>query len=181
MKVVIPFTPVKYSLEAQEAHRAIPGAEWSDVSADVQAYHRLFSDLWLAGETFLLIEHDIVPNDEAMIQAEECSCWWGTSPYEGPPGRGLLTDSLGFVCFRAELMMAEPDLATEAWWDPEGGKTFAPGHWKRMDLRIAHQLRERGYEPHVHDATVAHLHYSARTDTSHSTAARDMLRADRIA
>ena len=156
MKRVVPFTPQNYHPLARASHGEF---ETVDVSADPMAYYRLVRELWAAGKTFLLVEHDITVNTQAILQAEKCSCLWGISPYNGPGGIGdLLYASLGFVRFREELMVAEPDVMERVGIANDGGIEVLPGDYRRLDVRLSHELKMRGYEPHVHATRVAHHH-----------------------
>lgn len=156
MKRVVPFTPRNYHPLARATH---DGFERVDVSADPVSYYQLVRDLWHTADTFLLVEHDIEINDQALLQAEKCPCVWGTSPYNGPGGFGdLLCKSLGFVRFRAELMIDEPDVMQIVGSVRDGGVEIPAGDYRRLDVRISQELINRGYEPHVHASAVQHHH-----------------------
>lgn len=127
------------------------------MSGSDDAYMRLIASLWSAGEDFLIIEHDVVPNRTALLQAERCSCLWATSPYNGP-GLDPIYHSLGFVRFRAELMRREPDLMSQVATLDDAIDT-TPGHWRSLDARIDGTLRQRGYEPHIHAPVIQHHVY----------------------
>ena len=156
MKQVVPFTPKNYHPLAKATHS---GLQMVDVSADPLAYYRLVRELWEDGETFLLVEHDIEINSQALLQAEKCPCAWGISPYSGPGGFGdLLCKSLGFVRFRSKIMLAEPDVLGVVGSVRDGGLEVPPGDYRRLDVRLSQELVNRGYEPHVHASQVRHHH-----------------------
>ena len=156
MRKIVAYTPKNYHPLAKPSHH---GFERADVSADPLAYYRLVRELWAAGDTFLLVEHDIEINEQALLQAEKCPCVWGVSPYSGPGGIGdLLCASLGFVRFRAELMKDEPDVLSEIGKVADGGLEIPPGDFRRLDVRLSTELKLRGYEPHVHASQVHHHH-----------------------
>lgn len=154
MRVIVPFT-AQYHPLARASHDAIPGIERVDVSARTDAYQWLLSDLWGYQETFLIIEHDVESTDRAIKQARHCACLWGSSPYIGPGGKDFVERGLGFVRFRKELMVAEPDLMG-AVAGLDDGKDVPPGHWRRLDARIRGVLEGREYQAHIHSPVLQH-------------------------
>jgi|SRR5665213_2371927 len=156
MRVICPCT-AQYHPLAEAAHNKIPNLEQIDVSARHDTYQSLLSELWGEKNSFLIIEHDIEPNDRALRQAKYCGCLWGISPYNGP-GLDPLYASLGFVRFRRQLMEEVPELFnTIAIVDD--GKEISPGHWRRLDARISAELKNKHYEPHFHEPVLQHHVY----------------------
>ena len=98
MRVVVPYTELTGGCK-QSLDRAAPHAELVDVSGSVLAYYELMRRVWADGEDFILIEHDLDFNPEAIKVLEEC-------PH-------LLCSIAGYwrlTRFRAELIRSEPDL-----------------------------------------------------------------------
>lgn len=156
MRVVVPYTNLHPLTDAALKELA-PAAERVALERDPFSYGRLLSRLWADREDFLIVEHDIVPTAEALLEAEECDCLWGLSPY--PAGnKGLLKGALGFTRFAKELMEDAPDVMVEAITTYNGGAATPPGHWLMMDARLSRSLTCRGYRFHVHESVVGHEH-----------------------
>lgn len=132
------------------------------VGGDPTAYAELLCDLWEAGDGFLLVEHDVVLNAEALRAAVECTCRWGVAPYLGPTdhkgGRVLLTRSLGCTRFSAELIGAHRDAMVVAAQRADT-PSVPPGDWRRLDVRLADVLSELGETPHLHPEVAHHHRY----------------------
>jgi hypothetical protein len=126
-----------------------------DVSGSARAYHDLLAGLWADGETFVLIEHDMIPTREAVTGLEACREWWCANPYPVNHQQGETIVGLGFVRFRAELLAAAADavIAAGRWRGP-----YPACHWAAVDARLARVLDRRGYQVHRHPAVVGHLH-----------------------
>ena len=155
---MVPFTSQYHPL-AKASHDTVKGLERFDVSGRTDAYQSLLNDLWSYGEPFCIIEHDIEINDRAVRQARHCSCSWGTSPYIGPGNEDMLTKSLGFARFGKELLEAIPNFINDV-AQVDDGKDVAPGHWRRLDVRISAALANHGYvEPHLHEPVIQHHVY----------------------
>lgn len=112
------------------------GARFVDVSGSDVAYFELFRELWSEGETFVIVEHDCVPDDEVVP-----ALWGCPEPYCSvvPAGVGLWC-----VKFGAELIRRWPSLFDEM----TGGLI----QWGGLDLVIvsalaAHGLPERHHHP----------------------------------
>ncbi len=143
-----------------------PTAELIDVSRSDTAYCELLTRLWAEGKTFLIIEHDIeiYPNNQltggVVREAEWCPAMWCVWPFNGAgfsgEGDALLYGSLGCTLFSDKLMKLEPDLMTVAGAATGGLK---PGDWRRMDVSIQPELRDRGYTQHFHDPVKHHKLY----------------------
>ena len=93
--IVCPFTGTGLRAETREA---VPDAQFVNVEVDEFAYWRLLCDLWAKGETFILVEHDIVPTREQIDTLWACPEEWCGSPYDMD---GITTTAFGFVKFAA--------------------------------------------------------------------------------
>ncbi len=121
-RIVVPFTSVHRDTRAALEPYG-PRVKYCDVS-EVGAYWRLFSDLWAAGEDFILIEHDIVVRPGTIDGFDRCPSSWCSCSYtwNWKPAYSWLADrsakvlenSLGCTRFRAEFLKASPDLGTDA-------------------------------------------------------------------
>jgi hypothetical protein len=108
---------------------------------DDLAYARLLTDLWHRGESFCLVEHDVVPWPGAVSLLFTCPEPWCGYLYAGVAAGGL-----GCVRFAAGLLATD---LSPAW---EGT------HWSDLDglvtRTIGEHLRRPGYHRHTPD--VAH-------------------------
>lgn len=128
------------------------------MSGSDTAYFDLVEQLWAGRQSFLLVEHDIEINDQALAEAAGCDCWWAVSPYVGPFGPAEpLEESLGFTRFAGELIDAVPGLMARAALTPGGGRIER--NWRCLDTRIAGALRAAGHRPHIHTPVVQHHVY----------------------
>lgn len=108
-------------------------------------YGDMYADLWKAGETFCVVEHDIVPWPGAMRKLEECRQAWCIHQY--PLGtRGYLGGSIGCVKFRGTLLVATRDFA----------RRLVGQSWIGLDGVIEGYLQHLGFTAHIHEPPVAH-------------------------
>jgi hypothetical protein len=135
VRVVFPYTSGHPEAEAALGAHA-PGAERVDVSWSSLAYGLLFVELWLRGEAFCLIEHDVVIDADTLPRFESCPEPW-------------CVDGTAFECvwFRPEKL--RPDLFAElVIGTPQGSRL----HWERLSNTIDNALTlERGERVHVHE------------------------------
>jgi hypothetical protein len=105
-----------------------------DVTQDDEAYFHLLSELWAAGETFAVVEQDIVIGSDTLASFDRCPQPWCCAPY---PYLGNLTSGyhgLGCVRFRAELIRATPDLFD--WVEKQFNDKHEPRHWCTLDAWV---------------------------------------------
>ena len=115
VRVICPYTPAGLRDATRQALEALGGpVEMVDVSATDHAYAALVAGLWAAGDTFLLVEHDMIPTLEAVTAMQECRRWWCANPYPVNHQQGETIEGLGFTRFRAQLLAAEPDVPAGA-------------------------------------------------------------------
>lgn len=144
-RVVVPFAG-NLRLEVVGALIAT-GRRWStvDVSSSDHAYFDLLSELWSEWEDFVIVEHDVVVSEAALVSLEECPSDWCCCPY--PYGRGTIV-GLGCTKFTAALMEKIPDLL-----DLVGhlsDETHAPKHWCRLDVWIQRAIADlRAEDPEI--------------------------------
>ncbi len=113
-------------------------------------YRSYFRDRWRAGETFISVEHDVVPWPGALEQLWACPELWCVYGYHDndnfadPAVTGF--PYLGCVKFSAELIAATP----RAWaHNPCDCHDQHPEDWVTLDRHIAHMLRPV-WAPHQH-------------------------------
>lgn len=160
MKVVVPY------LELEPAtYRA--ACRWPDVDFvplhddPVYGYSRLIVDLWAAGETFCIVEHDVVPHRGALGQLAVCRHDYCAFPYPWVTCVGV---ALGCTKFTGRLLEQYPHAATIAARIPSA--YGEPGHFRQFDVWLqAAVLRDLyGLQPHGHLPAVAHLNEAKRLD-----------------
>jgi len=108
-KIVIPRIggaagPTEQALQEQ-------GVEYQTRQVDTgAAYSTMLADLWREREGFLMIEHDVVPPEGAVLRLAVCPEPWCTHAYPGPQ----LFMSIGVLKITADAIQQAPELFT-AW------------------------------------------------------------------
>ena len=126
------------------AHRAlqIEGVDHDEiVCATPTTYGSLLTELWDAGEPFVLVEWDIVPWPGALDALEVCEQPWCGYPYP-IVGEGSVIASLG--CTKITPVGSAPD-------------ALASTQWPIVDCAIGLRLADLHGEMHLHEPLVAHL------------------------
>jgi hypothetical protein len=157
VRVVLPYTRV-HPLTEESIAEHVPDIERVFVGRKDHAYWELLRDLWSAGETFVLIEHDMELHSAVLPEFDACRQPWCVFPYPGPtPPRGwsqvehgdpLLYRSLGCTRFSAALIAKRPRFIAD----------LPSRHWERLDAEIAPALMRLGYQVHVHRPAVLQHH-----------------------
>ena len=143
MRVIWPYT----DRSTEESYLAVMSSgypvETYDVSEDDYAYGRLLERLWLDGETFLVVEHDIIVSSSTVQSFADCEEEWCSSPYTYF-NQPVTTSGGGLGCtkFDKTLMMRWPEMIRQAMEIPYPG--HPPGHWCGCDFRIYTLLRAGG-------------------------------------
>jgi hypothetical protein len=136
-----------------------PNAERFFLGRTSDAYWRLLSDLWCAGEGFAIIEQDIELRAGVLESFEQCPEPWCLFAYAGAGwstgGNPLFRQSLGCTRFATALLVAEPDLLSVVGSVSQG---LPAKDWRRLDVTIAPALTNRCYAAHVHEPFVLHHH-----------------------
>ncbi len=111
-------------------------------------YYNLLADLWRAGETFVVIEHDIVVYPGAIGAMLDCDHGWCGTVY---PYRAAEIACLGCTKFSAEFIAAHPGVP--AW-------VAAREHgWRYLDTQWAAALLPERI--HEHRPAVGHERWEA--------------------
>lgn len=148
MNIVCPFTEV-----APETSGALAPYDVRYVEMDADdAYTGLLLGLWAQGETFVLVEHDIVPWPGAIEDLWGCPQPWCGFPY---PFMGGMHNGLGCCKFGASLVVDHPSTIADTL--TESNNVHPRGHWCNLDDRITRQLHRRGVTKHPHLPTVGHV------------------------
>ena len=154
MKVIVPFAVSEHSwaLAATQLSLRQDGVEAQfEQMRGVEDYFTLFARHWEQGETFTIVEHDIVPWPGALQELENCSGLWCTLPYYCSVG--WIRDGLGATKFSADLMKQFPNFLQAPFPDC----CAHTRHYCGLDRLIAHRMMELGIEPHVHQPGVVNL------------------------
>jgi hypothetical protein len=153
LRVMIPYVP-GWLCQETEAWGESSRAEFHDVSSDEKAYRRLLARLWHEGQSFVIVEHDILPPPEALSGFAECSEPWCCYPYPYALGTSAF-GQLGCTRFSAGLLRALPDLIEESELEmPLGGY---PPDWIRLAPMIKKCLLRYGVGWHTHFPYARHF------------------------
>lgn len=128
-------------------------ATWVDVSSSNIAYYAAMSEWWANGETFMILEHDVVCRPDVIEEADACPelwCVWQYAPVcpcGNPDCREAWRNMLGCTRFRAEIMAKAPDAMDFPAdnWD-----------WHNMCDGVGNNLRAAGFTHHWHEPPVHH-------------------------
>lgn len=127
--------------------------ETVDVSGSERAYFDLLCSLWADGQTFAIVEHDIIVNRETLLNLAYCDEDWCACPYEY-----LDTQTYGLGCtkFTSSLIARNPKamirvgVLSDAWHPKR--------HWCRLDAWLQGViLPNAGETLHKHETPVTHL------------------------
>ncbi len=150
LKVILPYTrriqKVTFALD-RTGYPYNP----SDVTESQFKYYYLIKALWDTGESWINIEHDILPNPDTFQSFEDCPADWCIAPYPYlmmPQGAYA---GLGCCKISARLIARHPDAMdidlNWAGWD----KNHRPRHWCRVDAMLKENLINNGERPHAHE------------------------------
>lgn len=156
LSVWLPYVPgnpyrgvINAVLDQDTRARAVPTP-----ANEPYAYPQLVTDLWARGESFALVEHDIIVPRGALARLRDCPNLWCCHPVALD---GVLhPESFGLVRFRRELLQLHPDAAARAYRVNRRGRVRVP--WWSIDVAMWHVLRAAGHDVHMHDPPPLHLH-----------------------
>lgn len=143
----VPYTAV----HPHTAAAAPADAVWIDVSGSPVAYYAALLDIWQLGETFAILEHDVVCRPDIIDELEECPepwCLYGYTDFCHDGCREAWRNQLGCTRFRSELIRAVPDAMSAipaSNWD-----------WHEMCNGLGENLRAQGYTHHWHGPPAEH-------------------------
>lgn len=160
MKVYIPFTDLR-----KETLAAIVKSkcdyELVNVSGSDEAYWELLDDLWTRGETFAIVEHDVVIHPTAISELQQCGSSWCAFPTPYFYGTHV---GLGCVKFGSDLIKRFPsalDRVAELFDDKH-----PPKHWCRLDAWLQTRVLPQ-QERHVHQPPIGHIRSGSVIRPSH--------------
>jgi len=116
-------------------------------------YYTLMQRLWKRGETFILLEQDIVPTEAQFYDITICGHDWCGFPYQYA-SFGLYNGA-GFTRFSGRLMAAFPTLITSTKAFDDG--VHPPRHWCTLDGWMRELLQKAGIQKVDHSPPVRHL------------------------
>lgn len=119
-----------------------------------RAYYDLLCELWAAGDSFILVEHDIAVGPATLHELAWCDNDWCACPFDY--GQYGLTYGLGCVKFSAELIARNPTalIKVGVMSDPSHPRR----HWCRLDAWLQGVvLPNAGEQMCRHDTPVLHL------------------------
>jgi hypothetical protein len=160
MRLLVPYRSLHPDTDRALREHA-PHAVRQEIGPGLDAYYWWWADQWyrseFAGQSLTIIEQDIVVGPEVAPEFASCPEPWCVFPFPGPAGK-MLDQSLGCVRWSAELIGEHPDLPDMV-GRIDDGDGVGPRDWRRLDVRIAKTLTDRGYTPHQHGPAVAHRHH----------------------
>ena len=131
------------------------GREWEevDVSGSDTAYWELLSDLWAEGESFVVVEHDIIIRHDTLDELEACP-----EPWCGFPVAYLGGEYPGMACvkFTDRIISACPGALIQS--GRMSTDQHSPGHWCTTDhfLQMVVLPAAVGHHKHVHSPALGH-------------------------
>lgn len=155
-RIVLPFVAGGLRQEAVQAlsQSRLPFDAIRLDAGDDGAYAALVEQLWAAGETFILVEQDVVPTRSQLLALARCHGNWCSYCYAGAgyPRAPML----GCVKFGRELLARRPEV----------GQTVLLTHhtrthhvgWRSVNETLSHHLWTLGETWHRHHPDVVHLH-----------------------
>lgn len=143
---IVPFTVVHEST----VEGAPEDAEWIDVSESPIAYWSALCDFWQPWN-LTIIEHDVQARPEVFTEFDACPepwCHFKYSNHTEENAKAWEWGILGCTRFRKELIEAAPNAMTD----------IEPRHrdWHYTSTGLGINLREAGFEPHVHGVVNHH-------------------------
>jgi hypothetical protein len=151
MRVVLAYTHIAPGVREALTET---GREWEevDVSGSDTAYWELLSDLWAAGDSFIVVEHDVIIRHDTLDELEACPepwCGWPV-PYLGGEYPGLacakFTDRIIAACPGALIQVGT--MSTDS---------HPQKHYCNVDHRLQRVvLPQTGLSQHVHSPALGH-------------------------
>lgn len=149
----VPYTVV----HSQVVEAAPANTIWVDVSADPDAYWAALAAMWERGESFAVLEHDVICRPDVEGQFEVCPdpwCIFGYSNICHPECMEGWRNALGCTRFTAEIIHAAPDAVSAI--PPERRD------WHNVCDGLGDNLRAAGFSHHWHFPWVDHHPWTTR-------------------
>lgn len=170
MRVIVPYANrAPYILRPETVERLAGIAEFVDV-CESGAYWNLITGLWIEqsqrGQGFCLVEHDMVPELDQLVELDNCSGDWCGIPFP----ENYMNGASGCCRYSANVVTRLPDI-------PEAMETIAITHLSPEHTKILlddghpiphhhysivtgmldRALNNEGVECHSHDHVLVHL------------------------
>ena len=157
MQVVVPYRPGMLFARTYDAAKAWEGGcqfvllrnddEKPDPSRYNPTYPELLADLWDEGEGVIMLEHDVVPYEQSIMEIAYCREPWCGYSYPGGP-MTKISCNLGCTKISAEFMAA-----TAAFGQAERRQR----RWDECDARLARwTYAHTRIRPHRHHPDLQH-------------------------
>lgn len=152
LRLIVPYTSLRPETAAALAESGFPFEEARVDDGD--GYCRLLSGLWRAGESFAIVEQDIVVGPGTLPDLAACPRDWCSFGYAYMTSGNY--HGLGCARFSSALLARVPDAMDRV--AVMSDKTHPPGHWCRLDGWLALVLTSSGEKRCEHLPPVGHLH-----------------------
>lgn len=145
MRVIVPFTKPTHLLQTvvDSLRLQFIQPELYKVGDD-DRYWQMLDRMWRRGETFYIVEQDVLVPAGGLHQLRDCPDPWCSLPTVCH-GR-LIATTFGAVKFGAALMTADPGF----WAD-------IPTTWFRLDANFANKMDYPHVRPHPHFPAALHI------------------------
>lgn len=152
MKLVVPY--VTLAPETYRATKDWPDVEYRYVGDTDTAYAEWLADLWAAGRSFAICEHDVVPAAGQLAELALCPHPYCAYPV---PLTVYIAPCLSLTRFSAQLLADHPDVMKRVLRVPTN--YGPPGHYRQLDtvLQRTVLLNRHGLQPHIHLPAAVHL------------------------
>lgn len=152
--IAVPFTSLRAETVVALAGEKI---RYAPMLTDT-SYWELLRDLWGAGQSFILVEHDIVVNETTLDELKVCDHDWCAMPF---PYRGEeRAYSLACTKFSKGIIARHPDLIEIV--GQMSDEAHDPMHWCRLDMWLFMVLSELGEVRHEHERATPVGHVGAQ-------------------
>jgi hypothetical protein len=153
VRVVVPLTQIRKPVLSALQATGRP-FELVDVSGSDRAYFDLLSRLWSNGETFCIVEHDIVIHPAALDELEACAGDWCGFPHDYHEWGEQY--GLGCVKFTDRLIARNPTALRRV--GVMSDERHPKRHWCRLDAWLQGViLPGSGERRCCHQPAVTHL------------------------
>ena len=155
MKIVVPYAGVfpQQAMEAIDSLAIGPVDPYTYyVGHDDSAYFDLLARLWREKESIIIVEHDIIVTEAAIIGLLECNRTWCSCPY---PWYNTTLHGLGCTKFDQQIMGEFPKLFDEI--ANVSNEIHPAKHWCNIDDRIRRYFAQYQRNDHQHTDVVGHL------------------------